>query len=139
MKKSFLKCKNDIISNNLNNFKQKKLKLKNNKIVENSKQAIAISLNEVQTKCHYNLEELKELYKKVKNDLNDKTKEINLTNIIELKNIIKYLFINNKIKKINNLKSLLWIKIIYSYKNDLHLNKNIWNELNKIEKITLNK
>lgn len=139
MKKSFLKCKNDIISNNLNNFKQKKLKLKNNKIVDNTKQAIAISLNEVQTKCHYNLEELKELYKKVKNDLNDKTKEINLTNIIELKNIIKYLFINNKIKKINNLKSLLWIKIIYSYKNDLHLNKNIWNELNKIEKITLNK
>lgn len=137
--KSFSKCKNDIISNNLNNFKQKKLKLKNNKIVENSKQAIAISLNEVQTKCQYNLEELKELYKKVKNDLNEKTKEINLTNIIELKNIIKYLFINNKIKKINNLKNLLWIKIIYLYRNNLYLNKNIWNELNKIEKITLNK
>ena len=133
--KSFSKCKNDIISNNLNNFKQKKLKLKNNKIVENSKQAIAISLNEVQTKCQYNLEELKELYKKVKNDLNEKTKEINLTNIIELKNIIKYLFINNKIKKINNLKNLLWIKIIYLYRNNLYLNKNIWNELNKIKNI----
>jgi hypothetical protein len=134
--KSFLKCKNEIISNNLNNFKQQKLKLKNNKIVEDKKQAIAISLNEVQNKCEYNF---KELYKKVNNDLNDKKKEINLTNIIELKNIINYLFINNKIKKINNLKNLLWIKIINLHRNDLYLNKNIWNELNKIEKITLNK
>ena len=127
---------NRTVNLHLNNFKQQKLKLKNNKIVEDKKQAIAISLNEVQNKCEYNF---KELYKKVNNDLNDKKKEINLTNIIELKNIINYLFINNKIKKINNLKNLLWIKIINLHRNDLYLNKNIWNELNKIEKITLNK
>jgi hypothetical protein len=137
--KSFLKCHDNIISNNMHEFKQKKLKLKNNKIVENPKQAIAISLNQIQKKCQYNSEEIKELYKKVNSDLNDKDKEINLTNIIELKNIIKYLFLNNKIKKINNLKNLLWNKIINLYNHDLFLNKNIWNELNKIEKIILNK
>ena len=136
---SFIKCHDNIISNNMNEFKQKKLKLKNNKIVENPKQAIAISLNQIQNKCHYNSEEIKELYIKVNNDLNNKDKEINLTNIIELKNIIKYLFLNNKKNKINNLKNLLWIKIINLYKNDIFLNKNIWNELNKIQKITINK
>jgi hypothetical protein len=137
--KSFLSCHNKIISTNIHDFKQKKLKLKNNKIVDNPKQAIAISLNEIQKKCQYNSEEIKQLYIKVNNDLNNKDKEINLTNIIELKNIINYLFINNKIKKINNLKNLLWIKIINLYKNDIFLNKNIWNELNKIQKITINK
>lgn len=117
----------------MHDFKQKKLKLKNNKIVDNPKQAIAISLNQIQNKCHYNSDEIKELYKKVKNDLNNMNKEINLTNIIELKNIIKYLLINNKIKKINNLKLLLLNKIINLYNNNLYLNKNIWKELNKIE------
>ena len=131
--KSFSKCHDTIISNNMHDFKEKKLKLKNNKIVDNKKQAIAISLNQIQKECHYNSEEIKELYKKVKNDLNNKDKEINLTNINELKNIIKYLYINNKINKINNLKNLLLNKIINLYNNNLYLNKNIWKELNKIE------
>ena len=125
-------CSNKIIENVMDEFKNKELKDKANKIIKNKKQALAIALTKTQTECPYNL---KELINKVNNDLNDKEKELNLTNIIETKEAIKLLHKKGKLKKIYIFKKLLWNKIISSQKKNIKLNKNFWDEINEIHNL----
>ena len=82
------KCSSNIIKKTIKEFNDKELKLNNNKIVKDKKQAIAIALTTANKKCTYNKEELKELEKKVINFLLEDNDKIPLSNVIETKQII---------------------------------------------------
>lgn len=131
--KSYDICKTNQISKTMKEYKNKKLKTNVNKLVTNQKQAIAIALSQVQNTCKYNLDDTKKLLIKVTNDLNNSDKKIVLSNIIEIKNAIKLLAGNKK--QINDIKKLLWNKIINAYQNNEILNKNIWDEIKKINEL----
>ena len=93
------KCTNTIIKKTIKEFNKKELKLSNDKIVKDKKQAIAIALTTANKKCSYNKEELIELENKVKNFLNSNDNNIPLSNIIETKKIIKLYIEKKKYKK----------------------------------------
>ena len=128
----FDSCKRSIISTTIDEFKDKKLKMRNNKVVKNKKQAIAIALSQVDDKCKYNPTDTKKLIQKVSDDLNDKNKKLNLSNIVETKNAIELLISKKKPQRVYIFKKLLWNKIIDSQIHNETLDKNMWNEIKTI-------
>jgi len=75
---SYSSCKSNKVRNVMEEFKEGKLKGRNNKPITNQKQAIAIALSEASNKCQYTKEDSKKLLEKVDKDLNDKNKKLNL-------------------------------------------------------------
>ena len=130
----YAKCKDTIIEETIHEFKNKKLKTRANKIVKNKDQAIAIALSQSHSQCDRNSSEIKKLLDKVDRDLNN-SKELNLTNIIETYDIIKILMKKGKHKKIYIFKKLLWDKIIKQQLNNIIIDKNIWEVINKINNL----
>ena len=131
---SYKKCKSDIISSVMDEFNDMKLKDRNDKIIRNKNQAIAIALSDVNKECKHTSNEINELIEKVNRDLNDVTKEINLTNINELQKVIEFLNKKKKYKRIYVFNKLLWNKIIEIHLKGQHLNENIWKVIKKIIK-----
>jgi L-lactate utilization protein LutC len=128
-------CKYDVISTTMDEFNDRKLKDQNNKIIRNKNQAIAIALSSVNKECKYTPNETIELIEKVNNDLNDKNKEINLTNMNETLSVIEKLAKKNKYKRIYVFKKLLWDKIIESQLKNEKLGENIWKVIKKIQEL----
>lgn len=130
-------CIHDKMNKIMKEFEQKKLKLRNNKIVTDVKQAIAIGLSIAHKECKYNKQEIKDLIDKVERDFSNENKKILLTHLIELKEIISILHSKKKTKKINTLKNLLWNKITneFRHNNGFKLDKNMWNEIYHINNI----
>lgn len=128
-------CKYDVISTTMDEFNDKKLKDRNNKIIRNKNQALAIALSSVNKECKYTPNETIELIEKVNNDLNDKNKEINLSNMNETFSAIEMLAKKNKYKRIYIFKKLLWDKIIESQLNNEKLGENIWKVIKKIQEL----
>ncbi len=106
------KCSNNIIKKTIEEFNNKELKLKNNKIVNDKKQAIAIALTTANKKCTYNKEELKKLENKVKEFLLNDSDIVPLSNIIETKTIINSYIENKKYKDAYKFTNLLVKKVI---------------------------
>ncbi len=129
---SYNTCKSEKVGDVMREFKDKDLKDRSGKIITNQKQAIAIALSQAQKTCKYSSSDVKKLVEKVNEDLNDKTKKINLTNVIETKDAIKELHKINKHKKAYVFSKLLWNKIIESQLSNEKLDKNIWEEIKKI-------
>jgi len=127
-------CKSQIIAETIEEFNDKKLKTKNGSIVKNKKQAIAIALN-MASHCKYNKEDMQTLIEKVNKDLNNKNKELNLSNVIETKDAISLLLNNKKNKQAYVFKKILWEKIINENKKGNVLDKNIWNEIHHIQNL----
>lgn len=132
---SYKTCKYNIMREIIKEFNEKKLKMRNNEIITNKKQAQAIGLQKSEKECKYNKEEIIKLLEKVNTDLNNKTKKINLTNVIETKLAIKVLNKKEKIKQKNIFKKLLMDKIIQSQKNKEELGHQIWEELEIINNL----
>lgn len=132
---SYETCKHNIMRQIITEYNEKKLKMKNNEIIKNKKQAIAIGLKQSENKCKYNKEDIIKLLEKVNKDLNDIKKKINLSNIIETKIAIKILNKKRKGKQKNIFKKLLMNKIILSQKNKEELSHNIWEELEIINNL----
>ena len=84
-------CKAEVVGDIMREFKNKKLKMRNNKVIKDKKQAIAVALSMASSKCHYNKADAEYLIDKVDRDLSNKKKEIILSNIIETKDAISYL------------------------------------------------
>jgi transcriptional regulator NrdR family protein len=116
-------------------FKKNRLKSRNGSIVTNQKQAMAMALSMAHSKCSIDKDEMKELIKKVNTDLNNMNKDIILSNLIEIKDVLLYLHKKNKSKNVYVFKSLLWDKIIHMHKNGKKLNKNMWDEIEEINEI----
>lgn len=131
---SYKKCKYDIISSVMDEFNDMKLKDRNDKVIKNKNQAIAIALSDVNKECKHTPNEINELIEKVNRDLNDVNKEINLTNINELEKVIELLNKKKKYKRIYIFNKLLWNKITDTYIKGNQLNENIWKVIKKIIK-----
>jgi hypothetical protein len=106
------KCSNNIIKKTIKEFNKKELKLSNDKIVKDKKQAIAIALTSANRKCSYNKEEFKELENKIKNFLYSDDNNIPLSGVIETKKIIKMYIENKKYKKAYLFTNLLIKRVI---------------------------
>lgn len=132
--KSYEDCKSEKVSKTMHEFNDRKLKDRGEKIIKNKKQAIAIALSQVESKCKYNPEEKKSLINKVNDDLKS-DKELNLTNLIETKKAIEILQSTGKYKKIYILKNLLFNKIIKFHLKYETMGKNMWTEIKNIQEI----
>ena len=132
--KSYQKCANEKISKTMHEFADKKLKDRNEKVIKNKKQAIAIALSQANSQCKYNPDEKKSLINKVNADLNS-DKELNLSNIIEIKKAIGFLQAKGKGKQIYVFKNLLWNKIITTHIHGKFMDQNMWEEVKQIQKI----
>ena len=132
---SHKECSNKIMSKTIHKFKKNKLKGRDNEIIENKDQAIAIGLSNVESKCKYDKDEMKNLLNKVNSDLNDNEKPLILSNLIETKKAIEHLVNNKKSKRAYFFKKQLWVKVINAHLKKISLEKNLWEELKNINKI----
>ena len=132
---SHKECSNEIMSKTIHEFKKDKLKGRNDKIIKNKDQAIAIGLSQVESNCKYDKDEMKNLLNKVNSDLNDNEKPLILSNLIETKKAIEHLVNNKKSKRAYFFKKQLWLKVINAHLKGLSLEKNFWDELKNINKL----
>lgn len=137
---SYDKCREKYLSQILGEFEKKKLKLRNDKIVKNRNQAIAIALSIAQKKCKHSDKELKEVENKVMMFLKKDTRKISekkvpLTNVIETKVLIKNFIKLKNNKKAKELYKLLIKRIIMAGKDGINITQNIFEELDDINKI----
>ena len=132
------KCRNLYVEKIMKEFNLKKLKLRNNKVVTDKKQALAIAINMAIKKCIPNKEDFDKIEKKIMMFLlNDKRKisktRIPLTDVIETRMLIK-INIKNKIKA-HKLYMLLVERITKAAVANIKIDKHIWDELNIIQKM----
>lgn len=132
---SYEKCKDDIISTTMKEYKKNKLKTRYGYPVKEKSQAIAIALNQTHSKCNYNKQEKEQLLTKVTKDFNNKNKEIILSNLVEIYDAIVLLMNENKHKKADELRNLLWDKIIETHRNNNILDMNMWDQIKKINNL----
>jgi hypothetical protein len=132
---SYETCKKKQFKEVMKEFKDKELKLRSGKPITDKKQAIAIALNKVDDKCSYTPSESDKLVSKVNDDLNDKSKEIILSNLVETKNAVEHLIKKGKSKRAWIFKKLLWDKIIDSQMKDKKLDKNMWEQIKEIHQL----
>ena len=132
---SHKKCVHDTMEKIMKEYETKKLLMRNKMIVTDRKQALAIGLSKVQNECKYSKEEITDLLFKVEKDLNNIKKKVILSNLIELKQLLVVFSVKKKTKYIKLLKNLLWDKITYQHRNKINLDKNMWDEIEKINNI----
>jgi hypothetical protein len=132
---SYKTCKADIVEETMREFKKEKLKTKSKRLITDRNQAIAVALSMAGSQCHYTKADANKLIEKVDRNLNNKKKELILSNIIETKDALVYLLKHNRHKKANEYKQLLWDKIIRNESNDKKLSKHMWDEIRKINHI----
>jgi len=129
------KCVHDIMDKTMKEYESKKLLLRNKTLVNNRKQALAIGLTMSQKECKFTHEEITDLLYKVEKDLNNMKKNIVLSNLIELKQLLVIFSKKKKTKYIKLLKNLLWDKITHQQRNGIKLDKHMWDEIEKINNI----
>jgi hypothetical protein len=120
----------------MSEFKQKKLKLRNNKIVTDRKQAIAIAINMAMAECMRDLsqKDLSKIEKKIMMFLLQDHRKISesrvpLTNVIETRILIKhYIKLKNK-EKAHKLYMLLVERITKAAVKKIKVDYHIWEEL----------
>ena len=133
---SHKKCSTKIVHDTMKEFENKKLKLRNNTVVKDRKQAIAIALSQAENKCTYSSKEYKILEIKVKEFLSFEIKDkIPLTRVIETRELIEYYNKKKNIKKCHKYERALWYLILTSIKHGVKVSRNIWDELNTIKNI----
>ena len=134
------KCKKKIIDKVMKEFEQLKLKQRDETVVTNSKQAIAIALSKADDECKLSASDYKELEIKVITFLTSKpTKKIVFTRIIETKNIIEYYAKKNNVRRARKYEIELWHYLISCVSKGLEITENIWDQLNEIKNIDYNR
>ncbi len=117
-------------------FEKNKLKQRDDKIIKNRKQAVAIGLSRVEDKCKYSKDEYKLLEKKVLEFLASKPEEkIPLSRVIETKQLIEHYFKQKDYKKCKKFEILLWHYIVGSVSMNIEITDNIWTELKAIKQL----
>lgn len=131
-------CSKKYLDKIIKEFEKGTLKLRNNKIVKDRKQAIAIALNMAQDKCTRNKSEFTHMKDKIHNFLLDDKRKISesripLTNIIECRLLINYYIKKHKIKKAKEIEYLLIKRITKAANKGIKIDKNVWDELHIIQ------
>ena len=130
-------CKQKYVDETMKEFESKKLKVAGKRIVKNRKQAIAIALNTAERKCKYTKNDYKMLKEKVKEFLFDDDRKISetrvpLTNVIESRILFEYYQNKKDYKNSKIIKEGLIRRIIDAGRKGIKINKNIFDELNKL-------
>lgn len=130
-------CKQKYVDETMKEFESKKLKVSGKRIVKDRKQAIAIALNIAERKCKYTANDYKLLKEKVKDFLFDDDRKISekkvpLTNVIESRILFEYYTKKKDYKNSKIIKEGLLKRIIDAGRKGITINKNIFNELNKL-------
>ena len=135
---SYDECREKYLEKIMNEFKQKKLKLRNNKVVTDKKQAIAIAINMAMAECMSDLsqKDLDKIEKKIMMFLLQDHRKISesrvpLTNVIETRILInKYIKLKNKAKA-HKLYMLLVERVTKAAIKKIKVDYHIWEELYK--------
>ena len=141
---SYDKCRDKYMEKIMKEFKQKKLKLRNNTIVTNKKQAIAIAINMAMTECMLSSKDISKIEKKIMMFLLEDHRKISekrvpLTDVIETRMLIKhYIKLKNKVKA-HELYMLLVERITKAAIKKIKVDYHIWEELHTIQLFRLGK
>jgi len=134
------KCKRKIVDKVMKEFEQLQLKQRDETVVTNSKQAIAIALSKAEDECKLSSSDYKEMEMKVITFLTSKpSKKIVFSRIIETKHIIEHYAKKNNIKKARKYEIELWHYLISCVSKGLEISENIWDQLNEIKNIDYNR
>ena len=133
-------CRQKYLDTILDEFENKKLKMRNNKLVKDRKQAIAIALSMAQDKCKYTKKDLKEVEEKVNMFLLDDDRKISksrvpLTNVIETMVMIEKFIKDKKITKAKKYIFLLNQRIFEAMDNNIKISKNIIKIMIKVNQL----
>lgn len=130
------KCSRKIMEETMKDFEKEKLKQRDETVVENRKQAVAIALSRVEEKCKYSKGEYKELENKVIEFLeSDPEGKIPLSRVIETRQLIEYYFKNKDYKKCKKYEVMLWHYVITAVSYKIDVTDNIWKEIKAIKKL----
>jgi hypothetical protein len=134
------KCKKKIVDKVMKEFEQLKLKQRDESVVTNNKQAIAIALSKADDECKLSSSDYKEMEIKVITFLTSKpSKKIVFSRVIETKHIIEYYVKKNNIRKARKYEIELWHYLISCVSKGLEISENIWEQLNEIKNIDYNR
>jgi hypothetical protein len=131
-------CRKKHVEKIIKEFNQKKLKLRNNTIVRDRKQAIAIALNMALRECIASGTDIKKIEKKIMVFLLEDHRKISqtripLTNIIETRILIEHYIKKKNKAKAHSLYMYLVKRITNAGINGIKVNNNIWKELDTIQ------
>ena len=130
------KCSRKIMNETIKEFEKNKLKQRDDKVIHNKKQAIAIGLNRVGNECSYTKNEYVQLEKNIKEFLSSKVEnKISLSKIIETRKLIEYHFTNKNYNKCKKFEAMLWYYILSAVSENIEITDKIWNEIKAIKKI----
>jgi hypothetical protein len=137
---SYDECREKYVEKIMKEFKQKKLKLRNNTVVTDRKQAIAIAINMAMGECILTTKDFSKIEKKIMMFLLEDHRKISetrvpLTNVIETRILInKYIKLKNKTKA-HKLYMLLVERVTKAAIKKIKVDSHIWEELYTIQTI----
>ena len=140
IKMSYDMCMKQNMDKILHEFKTGKLKLRNGKLVEDRKQAIAIAINTSMKQCIMTAKDIKKIKKKIMMFLLSDIRKISetripLTDVIETRMLINQYIKHNDMKNAYRLERLLVNRITLAALKGIKVGRNIWEELHNIYKI----
>jgi hypothetical protein len=134
------KCSKKIIDKTMKDFEKRKLKQRDEKVIKNRKQALAVGLSRVEDECKYSSKEYKDIEKSLIKFLQDEPSDkIVLSRVIETRQLIEYFYKEKKFKKCKKFEILVWHYIISSVSKNLEVSENVWKELKAIKKLDFNR
>jgi hypothetical protein len=134
------KCSKKIMDKTMKDFEKRKLKQRDEKVIKNRKQALAVGLSRVEDECKYSSKEYKDIEKSLIKFLQDEPSDkIVLSRVIETRQLIEYFYKEKKFKKCKKFEILVWHYIISSVSKNLEVSENVWKELKAIKKLDFNR
>jgi hypothetical protein len=134
------KCSKKIMDKTMKDFEKRKLKQRDEKVIKNRKQALAVGLSRVEDECKYSSKEYKDIEKSLIKFLQDEPSDkILLSRVIETRQLIEYFYKEKKFKKCKKFEILVWHYIISSVSKNLEVSENVWKELKAIKKLDFNR
>ena len=129
------KCSKKIMDKTMKDFEKRKLKQRDEKIIKDRKQALAVGLSRVEDECKYSSKEFKEIEKNLHNFLQEEPSDkIILSRIIETRQLIEYFYKEKNFKKCKKFEILLWHDVVSAVSKSIEVSQNVWKELKAIKK-----
>jgi hypothetical protein len=130
------KCSKNIMDKTMKDFEKRKLKQRDEKVIKDRKQALAVGLSRVEDECKYSSKEFKEVEKNLnKFLLEEPSDKIVLSRVIEARQLIEYFYKEKNFKKCKKFEILLWHYIVSAVSKNIEVSQNVWKELKAIKKL----
>ena len=130
------KCSKNIMDKTMKDFEKRKLKQRDEKVIKDRKQALAVGLSRVEDECKYSSKEFKQVEKNLnKFLLEEPSDKIVLSRVIEARQLIEYFYKEKNFKKCKKFEILLWHYIVSAVSKNIEVSQNVWKELKAIKKL----